>query len=141
LARLTAPTPEFLRFLYAAVGEPYHWTDRLVWTPPQWAERLADPAVEVWVAWDGGAPAGYFELCHQPDGTVELAYFGLLPHAVGQGQGGPLLSAAVSRAWEMGAERVYVNSCSLDHPSAMANYAARGFHVFREEVKEKDVAA
>jgi GNAT superfamily N-acetyltransferase len=70
---------------------------------------------------------------------VELVYFGLLPHAVGQGHGGPLLTAAVSRAWALGAERVYVNSCSLDHPTAMANYAARGFKVFREEVKTKDI--
>lgn len=139
LARLVAPAPEFYRFLYVAVGSPYHWTDRLPWTAEQWAARLADPAVEVWVASEEGAPAGWFELCRQDDGTVELCYFGLLSHAAGKGHGGPLLSAAISRAWELGAERVYVNSCSLDHPSAMANYAARGFHAFREEVKSREI--
>jgi GNAT superfamily N-acetyltransferase len=139
LARLTAPAPEFLRFLYQAVGGPYHWTDRLPWTLEQWGRRLADPAVEVQVAWLDGAPAGYFELERHGDDTVEIAYFGLLPHATGQGHGGALLSDAVRRAWQLEARRVYVNSCSLDHPRAMENYQARGFRVFREEVKEKDV--
>ncbi|HEX9166434.1 MAG TPA: GNAT family N-acetyltransferase [Gemmatimonadales bacterium] len=139
LVRLTAPAPDFFRFLYAAVGGPWHWTDRLAWPAEAWAGRLADPMVEVWVGYDGGAPLGWFELCRQADGTVELVYFGLLPHAVGQGHGGPLLTAAVSRAWALGAKRVYVNSCSLDHPSAMANYGARGFRVFREEVKTKEI--
>lgn len=139
LSRLAAPAPDFYRFLYETVGGPYHWTDRLPWPPETWAARLADPMVEVWVAYDRGAPLGWFELCRQADGTVELTYFGLLPHGLGQGHGGPLLTDAVRRAWELGAERVYVNSCSLDHPSAMANYGARGFHVFREEVKTKDL--
>ena len=140
LARMTTAAPEFLRFLYQTVGEEWHWTDRLAWTRDQWAARLADAEVEVWTAWDEGAPVGYFELARHSDGTLEIAYFGLLPHATGQGHGGPLLSDAVRRAWELEAKRVYVNSCSLDHPRAMDNYQARGFRVFREEVREKAVA-
>ena len=102
----------------------------------QWRERQADPGVEFWVAYDEGAPAGYFELARHDDGrTVEIAYFGLLPHAVGKEQGGPLLTAAVDRAWAMGAGRVYVNTCSLDHPDALDNYKRRGFAVF--DVRER----
>lgn len=140
LERLTAAAPRFYRHLYEAVGGDWHWTDRLPWSPEQWQARLADPAVEVWVAYEGGAPAGWFELCRGPEeGTVEVAYFGLLPHAIGRGMGGALLSDAVRRAWALGAGRVYVNTCSLDHPGALANYQARGFEVFREEevVKER----
>jgi GNAT superfamily N-acetyltransferase len=139
LGRMTRHAPEFLRFLYQTVGGPYDWTDRLPWTLEQWAGRLVDPDIEVWVAWDEGTPVGYFELARHSDGTVEIAYFGLLPHATGQGHGGALLSDAVRRAWELDAKRIYVNSCSLDHPRAMDNYMARGFRVFREEVKEREV--
>lgn len=141
LARMTRSAPEFLRFLYQAVGGPYHWTDRLGWTRDQWASRLADPEVEVWTAWDEGAPVGYFELARHSDATVEIAYFGLLPHATGLGHGGVLLSDAIRRAWELEAKRVYVNSCSLDHPRAMDNYRARGFRVFREEVRAKELSS
>jgi GNAT superfamily N-acetyltransferase len=70
---------------------------------------------------------------------VEIAYFGLLPHAVGTGQGGALLSAAVERAWEMGASRVYVNTCTLDHPRALENYQKRGFRLFREETRTRSI--
>ena len=84
--------------------------------------------MEFWLAMDEGAPAGYFELARLDDGrTVELVYFGLLPHAVGKKQGGPMLTAAVERMWAMGASRVYVNTCSLDHPRALENYKRRGF--------------
>jgi GNAT superfamily N-acetyltransferase len=140
LERLTVAAPEFLSFLYQAVGGAYHWVDRLPWSPEDWLRRFNDPAVEYWVAYDGGAPAGYIELARLADerGTVNLAYLGLLPHAVGQGHGGPLLTAAIERAWAMGARRVDVNTCSLDHPAALANYQARGFTIFREETVARE---
>ena len=132
LEQVTVPVPAFLTFLYVATGDDWDWTDRLRWTYQQWRDRQADPGVEFWVAYDGGAPAGYFELArHDDGGTVELVYFGLLPHAVGKGQGGALLTAAVDRMWEMGARRVYVNTCSLDHPRALETYKKRGFDGFR----------
>lgn len=137
LERVGQPRPDFARHLYASVGGPYAWFDRLTWTAGQWTARHADPAVELWVASDGEDPAGYFELDRLADGTVEIAYFGLLPHAVGKGHGGPLLSAAVERSWAMGARPVYLHTCSLDHPSAFPNYKARGFQVFREDSRLK----
>jgi GNAT superfamily N-acetyltransferase len=131
LTRVLAPSAAFLRFLYTATGSDWTWTDRLPWTDEQWLARQADPAVELWVAMDEGVPAGYFELARLADGrSVELVCFGLLPHAVGKGQGGAMLTAAVNRMWEMGAQRVYVNTCSLDHPRALGNYKRRGFVVF-----------
>ena len=133
LERIVAPSAEFLRFLYVAAGTDWTWTDRLPWTKEQWLARQSDATVEFWVAFEDGAPAGYFELARLDDGrTVELVYFGLLPHAVGKGQGGAMLTAAIDRMWEMGAGRLYVNTCSLDHPRALGNYEARGFSLFRE---------
>jgi hypothetical protein len=39
----------------------------------------------------------------------------------------------------MGARRVWVHTCSLDHPGALANYLARGFRVFKEEVADAEI--
>ncbi|HEX9894083.1 MAG TPA: GNAT family N-acetyltransferase [Gemmatimonadales bacterium] len=135
LEQVTAPSADFLRFLYSATGSNWHWVDRAPWTDQRWLARQAEAGVEIWVAREGGAPLGYFELAWQEPSTVEIVYFGLLPHAVGTGQGGVLLGAAINRAWEMGASRVYVNTCTLDHPKALANYQGRGFRVFREELR------
>jgi GNAT superfamily N-acetyltransferase len=138
LERVLAPSSSFLRYLYAATGADWHWTDRLPWTDAQWLARQADAAVEFWVAMDEGAPAGYFELARLDDGrSVELCYFGLMPHAVGKGQGGAMLTAAIDRMWGMGAGRIYVNTCSLDHPRALENYKQRGFTLFDTRQREQ----
>ena len=61
-------------------------------------------------------------------------YFGLLPDFIGGGLGGALLTKAVERAFDLGATRAWVHTCSLDHPQALANYLARGMRVYRTEV-------
>src|SRR5205814_1353389 len=122
-------------FLYAAVGYRWMWYSRLPWDHAQWLAYLDRPELETWVGYVSGSPAGYFELERQSDDNVELAYFGLLPRFIGQGLGAELLTAAIERAWKMGAARVWVHTCSLDHPQALANYQARGFRVFRTEEK------
>ncbi len=132
------PCPELNRFLYTAVGGDWFWTDRLAWTYEQWLAWLDRPEVETWVGYVEGTPAGYFELERQPGGNVELAYFGLLPRFIGRGLGGALLTAAIRRAWAIGAARVWVHTCSLDGPASLTNYQARGFRLYRTETFSKD---
>jgi GNAT superfamily N-acetyltransferase len=139
VARVDPPLPELNRFFYTAVGGDWYWTDRLPWTRARWREYLTRRGVETWVLSAGGTPAGYFELDPQPAGDVEIAYFGLLPSFVGGGLGGHLLTAAVERAWAMGVRRVWVHTCTLDHPSALANYTARGFRVYRTETAAQEL--
>ncbi len=135
LLRAEEPSPELGRFLYTAVGGSWYWRDRLEWTWDEWLERLSKPEVETWVLSCRGTPAGYYELEAQPKGNAQIIYFGLLPSFVGRRLGGYLLASAVSRAWEMGPkiERVWVHTCSLDHPAALPNYLARGFTIYAEE--------
>jgi GNAT superfamily N-acetyltransferase len=133
------PSPEFNRFLYTAVGGDWYWIDRLPWTYQQWHDWVARPELQTWVAYVSGTPAGYFELEAQADRNVEIAFFGLLPQLTGQGLGGHLLTVAIETAWQMGASRVWLHTCSLDHPAALANYCTRGFRVFREETTTHDV--
>jgi GNAT superfamily N-acetyltransferase len=139
LLQAKIPCPAFNRFLYTAVGGDWYWINRLVWTEEQWMAYLNRPELETWVAYVSGTPAGYFELEAQDGGNVEIAYVGLLPAFIGRGLGGYLLTAAIERAWGMGASRVWVHTCSLDHPSALNNYQARGFRVFKEVLTEEEL--
>ena len=125
--------PELYRRLYADVGQEYHWVDRLGWSDAEIANHLADPRLELWVLREDRQPAGYFELRRYDDGTVEVAYFGLLPHAVGRGLGKFMLTRATQRAWDLGAARVWLHTSSLDHSSALPNYLARGFTIWKQE--------
>ena len=85
------------------------------------------------MSWED-TPAGYFELCQHEDGAVEIAYFGLLPDFIGRGWGKYLLSQAALAAWGLQPLRIWLHTCTLDHPAALPNYLKRGFKVVREEV-------
>lgn len=134
LERVEECPASFFRYLYAEVGRAYHWTDRLSWTDERVRAHLSDPAVSLWLLSSRAAPAGYFELRRHEDRSVEVAYFGLLPEFVGRGWGGHLLTLAVRSAWATGPERVWLHTCTLDHPAALPNYLKRGFRPVREEV-------
>ena len=128
--------PAFWRQLYSEVGGQYHWVDRLGWSDQEIAAYLGDPALELWVLRAGGETAGYVELRAEPDGAIEIAYFGLLPPFIGRGLGKFLLTRAVERAWARGATRVWLHTSSLDHSAALSNYLARGFSVWKQETYE-----
>jgi GNAT superfamily N-acetyltransferase len=137
--RADIPSPELSRFLYTAVGGDWYWLDRLEWDFARWLAYLDRPAVETLVLYVSGTPAGFVELEVQADDNVEIAYFGLLPRFIGQGLGGYLLSIGVERAWAQGARRVWVHTCSLDSPNALANYTRRGFRVYDQRVEGVEV--
>src|SRR5262249_38541257 len=87
----------------------------------------------LWVMYFEGAPAGYFELLQGEDGSTEIAYFGLLPESIGNRLGKHLLSVTIDKAWQTGARRVWLHTCSLDDPAALPNYLKRGFKPFKHE--------
>ncbi len=126
------------RFLYQLVGEDWQWLDKLDWTADHWRDYAEHDNLRTWIARSEGSIAGYFELKKLENNITELAYFGLAPPFTGKGMGGYLLTEAVNQAWRWGpAESVIVNTCSLDHPSALANYQSRGFSIYREEKVSK----
>ncbi|MEO5825793.1 MAG: GNAT family N-acetyltransferase [Gemmatimonadales bacterium] len=125
-------TPTIVRQLYLDVGAAWHWQDRAKWSDQEWADAIRKEGVEIWVALRDRdvAQVGYYEL-ERSDGDVDIRYFGLLAGFIGRGLGGWLLTKAVERAWEQGAARVTLNTCSLDGAAALPNYRSRGFELVR----------
>ena len=134
ISRLEQCTASFFRFLYQQVGQAYHWTDRLRWSDDMVRDHLDTPGVSIWLMSWKEEPAGYFELLEHGDGSVEIAYFGLLPDFIGRGWGKYLLSRAVESAWQLEPTRVWLHTCTLDHPAALPNYLKRGFRPVRQEL-------
>ena len=133
---------ETYRCCYQTVGAAYHWRDRWDWTDDQVRAHLADPRISVTVARRLDALAGYYELRRvTEDDSVEVAYFGIVPAEFGRGFGKHLLSCAVRDAWALRPSRVWVHTCTLDHPNALPNYVARGFVPYKTEEYEVDSAA
>ena len=125
------------RFLYEFVGAHWQWFDKNDWTLDQWRAYAEADNLRTWLATYQGSIAGYYELQAQPGEQIEILYFGLAPAFIGKGLGGPLLTHAVQSAWAWhNPQRVWVHTCSLDHPSALNNYLARGFTLYKQEPSE-----
>ncbi len=135
--RVEHPTPELYRQCYRTVGEAYHWRDRWDWTDDEIRRHLAQPEITLHIARRDDALAGWYELRRVPDErSVEIAYFGLCPGAIGHGLGKHLLSCAVRDAWALRPARVWLHTCTLDHPAALPNYMKRGFVPYKTETYE-----
>jgi len=122
---------QFNKFLYHWVGHDWEWINRAHWSDAQWWDYAENDNLRTFIGYKQGSPVGYYELQWQDGANVELVYFGLTPKFIGKGYGGPLLSSAITVAWEWGARRVWVHTCDLDHPAALANYLARGFKIYK----------
>jgi len=132
-----ARDPAINREFYRAVGGDWHWVDRLSWPDDWWHTYLHQPELTTYIGYVDDEPVGYFELHERTGDGVEIAYFGLLPKFIGQGFGAALLTAAVRHAWQLKPPRVWLHTCTLDHPQALSNYLARGFEIYRTETAKQ----
>ncbi len=125
----------FYRYLYATVGGPWLWWERTREPDDVLAAYLADKAVDVFVLYAAGEPAGYAELDHRKAPDARLAYFGLMPQFIGRRLGPWFLHWAIDAAWRRNPAVLRVNTCTLDHPKALALYQRMGFVPVRQEKK------
>lgn len=120
-------TVAFYRYLYHTVGHDYVWWLRRTLPDRDLAAILRDPGVSIHVLYQDGEPAGFYELDRRNRPFINLAYFGLMPHAIGHGLGRAFLRHAVDTAWSELPRGLTVNTCTADHPRALPNYHAAGF--------------
>lgn len=132
------PTVHFFRYLYDAVGAPYEWTDMHAWSDAEIAAFVQNEAVHLNVAYRRGCPVGFIMLDYRAHPVADIAYFGLIPEAVGAGLGGWLLREGVHDAWDAGIDTLTVNTCTLDHPGALPLYRKLGFEPIRQEKRQRD---
>ena len=127
------PTPHFYRYLYDTIGGEYFWVDRKKVGPDALAAIIQDPLNELYVLYTDGTPAGMAELDWRKPGRCNIAYFGLMPEAIGRGLGAFLLHHACLNAWSRDIQRLTINTCTLDHARALPLYQRMGFSVYARE--------
>ncbi len=74
-----------------------------------------------------GIEVGLLEFTHPEGDWCALDYFALVPELAGQQHGRWLMNLALAMMWRPGVKMVRVNTCTLDHPSALNFYLAQGF--------------
>lgn len=127
------------RRLYNTVGAPYLWWLRRVMPDRELGALLSRASVSIHVLSYHGQEAGFYELDASYWPAINLSYFGLMPHAVGQRLGTPFLRHAIDGAFAMGARALTVNTCTADHPRALPAYLKAGFRTVRQVPEVWDI--
>lgn len=137
LERVTTDIARY-RELYGRIGEPWLWFTRALLTDDALARIISHPAVEAMVFVQDGVDMALIELDFRREGECELVFFGLAPEACGKGLGTLLLREAVQRAFARPIERVWLHTCTLDHPAAVPFYMKGGFKPYRRAIEIAD---
>jgi GNAT superfamily N-acetyltransferase len=130
------PTITYYRFLYDAVGGRWNWVSRKKLSNAALAAIIHDPRDEVHVLMADGVPAGFAELDRRVPDEIEITQFGLMGDFIGQGLGRYFLSWAIDKAWSYAPKRLWLHTCTQDHPAALPNYLKAGFAIFKEEFRD-----
>jgi len=128
------PTVDFCKFLYKEVGRDFFWRDRLKWSDQDWLNYISNDFFKLCILKKNNELAGYYELLYDPKiSSMEISYFGIFKEFFGKGIGGYLLTDAILTSFNQKINKVWVHTCTLDHPNALKNYLARGMTIFKTE--------
>lgn len=125
------PPLAFYRFLQFQVGYRWHWEQRLRMDDERLEQSIHADTTEIFVLYLDGAPGGFFEISRADPQATDLVYFGLMEHAIGRGLGRWFLGIAIDNSWANDPEKIRVNTCTLDHPSALPLYQKMGYQAVR----------
>ena len=138
LHHVARPALDWFRALYRNVGADWLWYTRLAMPDAALAAIIHDPKIEVHVLRSDAEEAGLLELDFRMADECEVSFFGLTPTFIGTGAGRWLMNQALERAWSRPLRRVWIHTCTFDHPGALAFYLRSGCRPFRREIEVCD---
>ncbi len=132
------PDPAWFRALYTRIGEPWLWFSRAVMPDVELRALLCAPTTRVLALQKNGEPIGLVELDYSVPGDVEIVTFGVVPEAVGTGAAHALMAGTLTRIFGSGAARVWLHTCTFDHPRAVSFYRRNGFRPYKFAIEVSD---
>ena len=138
LRRQERPGLDWYRKLYREIGCPWLWFSRLRMTDSELRDVLHDPAVDVFVLSHNGVDGGLLEFDRRKMPDIELSFFGVVPELLGKGAGRALLEHGLSAEWALQPERIWLHTCTLDHPRALEFYCKAGFVPYQRAIEVMD---
>ncbi len=136
LDRWRAPSPERYRTLFRRVGAPWLWFSRLVMSDEALTAIIHDAGIEIYAVTDrprdrDRAARARFPRSRDMRALVPRAR----PRTRRQGRGALADGAGARARLAQGRARMWVHTCTLDHPSALGFYRAQGFVPFARAVE------
>lgn len=138
IRRVENPDLDWYRRLFREIGGPWLWFSRLRMNDDELRAILHNPDIDIYVMSHNGVDGGLleFDRRHMPD--IEILYFGVAPSLIGKGAGRPLLDYGLKAAWEHKPQRIWLHTCSWDHPKALAFYIKAGFVPYKRGLEIAD---
>jgi len=139
VVRVQHPTAGWYRSLYRRIGENWLWFSRAVMPDSALSALLSASGSEVHVLRQAdGTDIGMAELDASVAGEIEIVTFGVVPEAVGTGAAKMLMQIVLAYCFGRNVRRVWLHTCTFDHPAAVRFYRSRGFrgYKFAIEVSE-----
>ncbi len=115
------------RALYDDVGRRWHWVNRRLLTDRQLSAIIHHPTTEIFTLKNNDRPIGFVELNFKLFPQVEIVFVGLVAAAIGQGLGSLMLQRVIDYVYTRAPSRIIIQTCTLDHPSALPLYQRYGF--------------
>ena len=135
LRQVEMPPLDWFRDLYRRVGEEWLWISKIRMPDAELAAIIQSPLMEIYALAHEGRDEGLLELDFREPGQCEFVSFGLTERLVGIGAGRWLMNRALELAWSRPVDRVWLHTCTFDHPAALAFYQRSGFRPFRRQVE------
>ncbi|MDY0872041.1 GNAT family N-acetyltransferase [Dongia rigui] len=143
LAPWRSPGVADFRALFRRVGQDWLWHSRLHMADEKLRAILDSQNVDLYRLMLDDKVLGLLELDFREARQCEMSFFGLVPEAIGTGAGRYLVDRGIHLAWnrragQMPIERLWVHTCTFDHPNALGFYQKAGFvpYAFMVEVQD-----
>lgn len=138
LLRVHCVALDWYRNLFRRIGQDWLWFSRLQLSDQELGAILSSAQIEIYALKSGSEDVGLVELDLRYPPDIELAFFGLVPDAVGKGAGRFLMDETIKLAFSRAPRRLWVHTCTLDHPQALAFYMRSGFVPYRRAIEVID---
>jgi GNAT superfamily N-acetyltransferase len=133
--------PSDYKTLFRKIGSDWLWFSRLRMTDSELAATLASPSLRIFGLYEKGNRStviGMLELNWNEPDNVEVAFLGVIPEMIGRGGGRYLMSHAIDMFRRSSAKRIWLHTCTLDHPKVLDFYQKAGFRPFKREIEVTD---
>jgi GNAT superfamily N-acetyltransferase len=138
LVHVADPSPAWYRTLYRRIGENWLWFSRAIMPEDELAALISSPSTVILALERDGEAIGLVELDSAIPGKAEIVTFGVVPGETGTGAAKVLMDGALAQAFSGNVRRVWLHTCTFDHPAAVRFYVRQGFRAFKFAIEVSD---
>jgi len=120
------------------VGDRWLWTSRAASTDAELAATLTKPGNSLHVLTREDAEIGLIELHADGPEAVEVNLFGVVDEATGTGAARWMMLTALAEAFRPPVRRIWLHTCTFDHPAALPFYQKVGFRPWKFAIEVDD---